>query len=181
LRQLADDLAASAAAESCRRGLERLKLVPSEEQMGRRRKFMVVAVFVLLVVAMIKLVLAVERGHSNVVFLIMVAIASLFAVWLPVRSRRTRLGDRMLADLRRLFAALRRRAATIRRGEMTGEAMLLAAVFGLSALPSGAYIDLLQAYHRVDQAKGSSGCGSGCGSGGSGCGGGGGCGGCGSS
>src|SRR5262249_21439553 len=116
----------------------------------------------------------------NVLFLILLAVASPFAVWLPVSLRRTRLGDRMLADLRQLFGTLHRRAATIRRGEMTSEAMLLAAVFGISALPTGSYIDLVQAYRRVDQANTSSGCGSG---GGDGCGGGGGggCGGCGSS
>ncbi|HVH80365.1 MAG TPA: TIGR04222 domain-containing membrane protein [Stellaceae bacterium] len=179
LRELAADRAVAAAAESCRRGLEQLKLVPSDEQMDRRRKLMVAAAFALLVVAFIKLVVALDRGHSNVLLLILLGIASPFIVWLPVRVRRTRLGDRMLADLRQLFGALRERAATIRRGEMTSEAMLLAAAFGLSALPAGSYVDLLQAYRRVDQANS----GSGCGGGGGGCGGGGGgggCGGCGS-
>ena len=180
LRQLATDPSVVAVAESCRRGLEQLKLVPTDEQMGRRRRLMAVAVFTLFVVALIKLVLALDRGHSNVVFLMLLAIASPFAIWLLVKLQRTRLGSRMLADLRQLFGALRGRAATIRRGEMTSEAMLLAAVFGLSALPTGSYSDLLQAYRSVDQAKSSSGCGSD-GGGGGGCGGGGGgCGGCGS-
>ena len=62
------------------------RLVPSHEQMDRRRKLMVIAVLVLLVVALIKLVLALERGHSNILFLILLAIASPFAVC-PASSR----------------------------------------------------------------------------------------------
>ncbi len=54
----------------------------------------------------------------------------------------------MLRDLRRLFRALRQRAASIRPGAMTSDTMLLAAVFGLSALPSTGFADLLRVYKK---------------------------------
>ena len=137
-----------------------------------------IAVAALATVALVKLVLAFDRGRSNVGFLIALAAAAPLALCFPLNYRRTGLGDRMLADLRRLFAGLRGRAQAIRRGQATNEAILLAAVFGIAALPQGAYLDLQQAYARAHRSSNSS---TGCGGGDGGCGGGGGgCGGCGS-
>jgi len=87
---------------------------------------------------------------------------------------RTRLGDRAIRDLARLCAGLKARAATIQPGAMTADALLLAAVFGLTALPGDAYAGIRRALQRP---MGDGGSGDG-GSGGDG-GGGGGCGGCG--
>jgi hypothetical protein len=84
----------------------------------------------------------------------------------------------MVKDLRRLFSALRQRAASIRPGAMTSDTVLLAAVFGLSALPTTGFADIVRVYKKSASSGGGCGssCGSGCGGGGSG----GGCGGCGS-
>ena len=109
-------------------------------------------------------------------FLVVLTAIGLWVVWLLVRRRRTHLGNRMLKDLQRLFRALRQRAATIRAGAMTSDAMLLAAVFGISALPATGFADFLRVYKKAASSGG--GCGSSCGSG-CGGGGGGGCGGCG--
>jgi hypothetical protein len=105
-----------------------------------------------------------------------------YVLILLLRRRRTGLGDRILADLRTLFAALKARAATLRAAAGDSDAVLLAAVFGLRALPGTQFAAVQQIYRKsMDTAgwAGGGGCGSGCGSG---CGGGGGgCGGCGSS
>ena len=179
LSRLPADPMVAAACERLRDGLSRIGLVPNDAQQRVRSGIFAFAVAMLAAVALVKLSVAFDRGRSNVGFLIVLAGAAPFALGFLLVHRRTRLGDRVLADLRRLFAGLRGRAQAIRRGEATNEAMLLAAVFGIAALPEGAYFDLRQAYARADRSgNGSSGCGGG--GGGSGCGGGGGgCGGCG--
>jgi uncharacterized protein (TIGR04222 family) len=179
LTRLPADPMVAAACDRLGDGLARLGLVPNEAQQWVRRGIFAVAVVWLGAVALVKLKVAFERGRSNVGFLIILAVAAPFALGFLLQHRRTRVGDRVLADLRRLFAGLRGRAQAIRRGETTNEAMLLAAVFGVTALPEGAYFDLQQAYARANRSGGVSG---GCGGGGGGCGGGGGgCGGCGGS
>src|SRR5262249_4071554 len=91
LRQLASEPRVDAAAEQSRHRLQQLGLVPPEDQIHRRWLLLTLAAGALVVVALIKLDLAVERGHSNVGFLIMLAVAAPFAAWLPTRRRRTRL------------------------------------------------------------------------------------------
>jgi hypothetical protein len=104
-------------------------------------------------------------------FLFILTVIGLGVVWFLVRRRRTHFGNRMLKDGQRLVRALRRRAATIRQGAMTSDAMLLEAVFGISALPATGFADFLHVYKKAASSGG--GCGSSCGAG---CGGGGGCG-----
>jgi hypothetical protein len=107
------------------------------------------------------------------------------------QRRRTALGDAVLKDLQGLFGRLRRRVAPAGEGGLTSDTMLLAAVFGLSALPSDGFYEVRRVFAKSVKSGGSN-CGSSCGSsygssgcGSSGCGGGGGggggCGGCGSS
>lgn len=175
---LADPLVERVCA-SYRLRLERMQLMPDAAVRARRYRWFIFAAALLLGIALTKIGIAIGRGRSNVGFLIILALLAFGAVWLLVRRRRTSLGDRMVKDLRRLFSALRRRAASIRPGAMTSDAMLLAAVFGLSALPATGFADLLHVYKKSAGSDGG-GCGSSCGSG-CGGGGGGGCGGCGSS
>ena len=158
--------------------LERLQLMPDAVMRARRYRWFAIAAAMLLGIAAIKIDIAIGRGRYNVVFLIILSVIAVFASWLPVRRRRTSLGNRMVKDLRRLFGALRQRAASIRPGAMTSDTVLLAAVFGLSALPATGFADLHRVYKKSASSGG--GCGSSCGSG-CGGGGGGGCGGCGSS
>jgi uncharacterized protein (TIGR04222 family) len=159
--------------------LERLQLMPDAAMRAARYRWFAVAAAILLGVALSKIVIAFGRARYNVGFLIILTAIALWVVWLLVRRSRTHLGNRMLKDLRRLFRALRQRAATIRPGTMTSDAMLLAAVFGISALPATGFADFLRVYKKAASSGG--GCGSSCGSGCGGGGGGGGCGGCGSS
>jgi uncharacterized protein (TIGR04222 family) len=174
------DPAVERACAPYRARLERLQLMPDAAMRARRYRWLAVAAALLLGVALGKIVIALGRGRYNVVFLVILVVIGLWAVWRLVRRPRTHLGNRMVKDLRRLFRALRQRAATIRPGAMTSDAMLLAAVFGISALPATGFVDFLRVYKKA--ASSGDGCGSSCGSGcGGGGGGGGGCGGCGSS
>jgi uncharacterized protein (TIGR04222 family) len=172
-----DDPGVEQACASYQTQLERMRLTPDAALLQRRYSWFTFGAVTLLGIALIKIAVAIDRGRYNIVFLVILAVIALWAAWRFVRRRRTSLGNRMLKDLRRLLHALRQRAASIRPGAMTSDAMLLAAVFGLSALPSTGFADLLRVYKK--SASTGSGCGSSCGSG---CGGGdgGGCGGCGS-
>jgi uncharacterized protein (TIGR04222 family) len=171
-----DDPAVERACAPYRAQLERLQLMPDAAMRAARYRWFAIAAAILLGVALGKIVIAFGRGRYNVEFLIILTVIGLGVVWFLVRRRRTHLGNRMVNDLRRLFRALRRRAATIRPGSMTSDAMLLAAVFGISALPATGFADFLRVYKKAASSGG--GCGSSCGSG-CGGGGGGGCGGCG--
>jgi uncharacterized protein (TIGR04222 family) len=173
-----DDPAIEQACAPFRERLERLQLMPDAAMRARRYCWSAIATAILLGIAVTKIAVAFNRGRYNVAFLVIFAGIAVGGVWFLVRRPRTHLGNRMLKDLRRLFAALRQRAATIRARAMTSDAMLLAAVFGISALPAAGFADFLRVYKKAASSGG--GCGSACGSG-CGGGGGGGCGGCGSS
>jgi uncharacterized protein (TIGR04222 family) len=156
--------------------LERLQLMPDAAMQAQRYRGFTIASAILFGIALAKIVIAFGRNRYNVGFLLILTAIALGLVWLLVHRPRTHLGNRMLKDLKRLFRALRQRAATIRAGAMTSDAMLLAAVFGISALPATGFADFLRVYKKAASSGG--GCGSSCGSG-CGGGGGGGCGGCG--
>jgi hypothetical protein len=94
--------------------------------------------------------------------------------------RLTSRGRTLLADLRRLFARLRERAPRLTPGGASADAALLAAVFGVAALPTAfAYAQALYPRAASTSSSWSSSCGASCGSSCGGGGGGGGCGGCG--
>jgi uncharacterized protein (TIGR04222 family) len=156
--------------------LERLQLMPDAAMRAQRYRGFTIASAILFGIALAKIVIAFGRNRYNVGFLLILTAIALGLVWLLVHRPRTHLGNRMLKDLKRLFRALRQRAATIRAGAMTSDAILLAAVFGISALPATGFADFLRVYKKAASSGG--GCGSSCGSG-CGGGGGGGCGGCG--
>jgi uncharacterized protein (TIGR04222 family) len=158
--------------------LARTGLVPDAAAKAARRRRIALAVVVLVGLAGAKLWVAHARGKTNVGILIVLMIMFVISVIGGTRPFRTARGDALLADLRTLFARLRERGGTVRGGGATSEAALLAAVFGLAALPADfAYAKRL--YPKASTSSASS-CGSSCGSsGGSSCGGGDGGGGCG--
>src|SRR5271166_3776439 len=136
---------------------EQLHLIPDAAMRARRYRWFGFAAVFLLGVAVLKIEIAFGRGRYNVAFLIILALISLLVVWRLARRRRTSLGNRVLKDLRRLFAALRQRAATIRPRSMTSDTVLLAAVFGLSALPATGFASILGVYKKAASSGG--GCG----------------------
>ncbi len=167
--------------EEYRDALQRLGLIPDESILRVRLWRLCVAVILLSGVAALKILIALQRGRTNIFFLVLLAV---FFVLIAIRVHNplpTRRGDALLADLRNLFSSLKARAAMLRPGGETADAALLMAVFGLGALPAVSFPYAKQ-FQPKSSASSTSGCGSACGSScGSSCGGGGGCGGCGGS
>jgi len=168
------------------RELRRLELLPSTEVQKSRGFRGAVVMAILLAVAVVKIVIALQRGRTNILFLIL--LASLFAV-LAVKiafPRLTRRGKAALDDLRTLFGTLKDRASTLVPNANPNEVLLMAAVFGLATVPATLFPHAKKLYPKAVAAT--NGCGSSCGAScgsscGGGCGGGGcggGCGGCGS-
>jgi uncharacterized protein (TIGR04222 family) len=171
--------------------LAALHLLPDKATRVRRWLWLGVAAAILLAIGIVKINIALGRGRTNVGFLLILMVMAPLALLPAARRRRTALGDAVLKDLQGLFGRLRRRVAPAGEGGLTSDTMLLAAVFGLSALPSDGFYEVRRVFAKSVKSGGSN-CGSSCGSsygssgcGSSGCGGGGGggggCGGCGSS
>ncbi|MEO8386135.1 MAG: TIGR04222 domain-containing membrane protein [Betaproteobacteria bacterium] len=104
------------------------------------------ALGLLIAVTWTKISIAFSQGRHNVGFL--VALTILFSIIAIViwRRRRTARGDEMMTDLRSLFSRLKDRAKSMHAGGQTNEAALLAAVFGLSALPVASFPFLEKLY-----------------------------------
>jgi uncharacterized protein (TIGR04222 family) len=167
-----------------RRDLERRGFMPSDEDRRRRLVLLAGALAILIGVSVIKVLVALSRGRYNLLFLLILTLMAVLVALAIHRRPRTGAGDRVVASLKREFGSLQLRADSIRPGGATNEAALLAAVFGLSALPQEAFPYVKDLYPKAAQASsGTAGCGGGgCGGGGGGGGGGGcggGCGGCG--
>jgi uncharacterized protein (TIGR04222 family) len=161
--------------------LQRLGLLPDESILRARLWRFVIAVIVLTGVAALKVLIALQRGRTNIFFLILIAVFFVFVAIRLHNPLRTRRGDALLADLRQLFSSLKARASMLRPGGETADAALLMAVFGLDALPAVAF-PYAKRFQPKNTSLSTSSCGSACGSScGSSCGGGGGCGGCGGS
>ncbi|HTC87675.1 MAG TPA: TIGR04222 domain-containing membrane protein [Bryobacteraceae bacterium] len=163
--------------------LARLDLIPSERTKWAQNSRLGIAILVLWGVALIKIFVAVARGRSNVWFLIILAIAFGFGSERLARPRLTRRGIAMLSSLRTLFGGLKGRAPLLRPGESADEVLLLAAVFGVEAIPARIFPNVHALFPRGSSSPAGlreSSCGAACGGGcgGGGCGGG--CGGCGS-
>lgn len=164
-----------------------LMLTPGER--NTRSSVRGAVLLALAAVAVARLLQAFVRGQGNVIFLIVLAVAALFITWRIGVSFATGAGRAALSSLQVLMRRVQRQATRLRAGGTTNEALMLAAVMGLYALPADAFPFVQQVYPKTgtgsssgsDGSWGSS-CGStssaSCGGGGSG-GGGGGCGGCG--
>ena len=160
--------------------LEQLQLIPDEAKRVERWRRAGVLIALLLSVAASKVLVAWALGRSNVGFLIALAAVTSLLVLPLSHPRLTVVGRGFLRDVTALFEPLRRRADRIAAGGPRDEALLLAALFGIGALPASKFA-IAQGLFKRGSSSGTSG-GSSCGSGtscGSGCGGGGGCGGCG--
>lgn len=174
-----DDTFCKASCSEYEKQLGQQQLVRTSEVTQKRLMPVMLVGIILGGIAIVKIMIALERGRHNILFLVILSIVSIFYLAPVVRRHRTGLGDIVLKDIKELFKPLYNRRKTLRAGGQTNEAALLAAVFGISTLPFA----FSYAKAIFPKAK-DSGCGTSCGTsscgGGSGCGGGGGCGGCGS-
>jgi uncharacterized protein (TIGR04222 family) len=181
---LSDESLRITVSTECEGQLVRAGLLPDAKVKSARTGLLFAGVFFLVLVAFLKILIALGRGRTNVGFLVVACLLFAFLVYRVTNPFRTQAGEAMLADLRNLFWALRDRAVSMTVPSGGNDLALLAAVFGTGSLPAGAgYVERL--FRKPDKSSSSgSSCGSGgssCGSGGSSCGGGcgGGCGGCG--
>lgn len=141
-----------------------------------------------------KLIVALAKGKSNVVFLLIMAVVALVVLIRVCRPPRlSHLGKDYLKRLQEVFRRLKYQAALPNAEGLDTTMLLLVSVFGLSVLADSAYANFERMFHKGATSSGSGGCGggytgsggcggssAGCGGGGSsGCGGGGGGGGCG--
>ena len=165
----------------CEGHLVRAGLLPDDKVKADRLLLLVASVAFLGLVAILKIAIALGRGRTNVGLLIVAVPIFGYVIYRIANPFRTLAGEAMLVDLRQLFRALKDRTWwSIGTPSETQELALVAAVFGISALPGrGAVSEKL---FRRPEAASSSSCGSSGSSCGSSCGGGcgGGCGGCGS-
>jgi uncharacterized protein (TIGR04222 family) len=154
--------------------LRRLGLLPDASAREFRLACIALALVLLLGVGGLKLLLAIERGHSNVAFLIIMMVVFTVIAIVIGNPYRTALGDKYLASIRTLFSGLRGRRASLQPGTGSTEVLWLVSLFGAAALPASqfAYADRIWPKSSSSSDGGSS-CGSsgGCGGGGGGCGG----------
>lgn len=162
--------------------LSRMRLLPDDAIKDVRRTLFLAGMAVLLFFAVTKIGVALSRGRGNVIFLIVLCGLALLALRGAAYPRRTHHGDLFLREVENVFRSLKLRAPQIQAGGATTELAMLAAVWGVTALPRERFSWASQLFPRADTSSTSSSCGSSCGSSsscGGGCGGGG-CGGCGS-
>lgn len=175
-----DDATLEIACDPYQETLKREQLLPDESVQQRRLMLTVAAFFILGGVGGIKVFIALERGRTNVAFLIILMVIAILIAIKVSSPRLTARGAALLADVQTLYAGLKDRATFIRPGGATVEAMMLAATFGVGALAGDAFAYTQILFPRPQKAATGASCGSTCGgSCGSSCGGGGGCGGCG--
>ena len=179
-KELFSGAAFDVAAGEIEHELAEMRMMPDEETTAARWKLFYRGAAVLLFFSVLKIVVALARGRGNIGFLIILsAIALIVLERVAVRGRTAR-GDAFLKEMENLFRSLKLRAAQLQPGGATSEVAMLAAVFGVTALPRNQFAWSSQLFPQASSGASSSGsCGSSCGSScGGGCGGGG-CGGCG--
>jgi uncharacterized protein (TIGR04222 family) len=187
-RKASDIFDAEGLEEACssyQSALEKHALLPDSRVTKARTVIVAGALLLLGGVAVVKIGVALSRGRTNFGFLFFGSLIAMVVVCSVCFPRITTRGRTMLQDLRALYAGLTSRAAAIQPGGATIEAMMLAAVFGIMALPAAGFGYARTLFPKAAKnGSGGSGCGASCGSScGSSCGGGscgGGCGGCGS-
>ena len=167
------------AVDAYQRDLTRRGLLANDQVKRARWALVLLGSALLVLLALMKISIALATGHTNIVFLIMLTVVAVFVLLGRVSARRTCAGNTALRNLANLFASLRSRRAP-KSAEAVSEAALLAAVFGIygvAGLQASAYARMFPTSDSSFVGTGSSCSSSGCGGGG---GGGGGCGGCGS-
>jgi uncharacterized protein (TIGR04222 family) len=176
--------AADSVIEKYEKQLMEAGLRPNAAQKQIRRRDFIIAAGVLLLLSLSKIFVALQRGRTNILFLIGITIGVVILSWIVTNPRLTKFGEQTLDDLKSLFGHLRRSSGT----RSPEELVLLAAAFGVGVLPLHAYpAEMFSPRQKSSSGVSRSSCGSSCGSSGgsscgSSCGGGcgGGCGGCGS-
>jgi uncharacterized protein (TIGR04222 family) len=172
-----------ALAAECRGFREELTtagLLPDAAVRARRRMMALSLVPPYLAIGVTKAFIGVGRDRPIELLVVLMVGGVTIIVGACVLSRRTRVGDRFLADVHTFLSPLKSRAASIQPGGADADFALLVGAFGVAVLPDKAFGAARDLFPKAAQAdSGGSSCGTSCGGGGCGGGGGGGCGGCG--
>lgn len=182
----AQALASPGAIAACRTyetELQKRRLLAGAKTRAARFAPFAIALGITLGVAVARIVYAFAKGRTNIGFLIVLAIVCAVALVVAYRKRLTALGADTLRGLERLYEGAKRRIANTPADKDSFDASLVAAVFGLGALPVADFPYLARVFPSPKSSSGGgsngssscSSCGSSCGGGGCG----GGCGGCG--
>jgi uncharacterized protein (TIGR04222 family) len=179
LRQLAEGRAADVAKKLFHQRLVSEHLILSDTEKQKALFLKIVVIGTILAVAVIKMLIALQRGRHNVMFLVILAVIGVIphakcTLWYTPN------GSAALKDLKTLFGRLKNQSSQLVSPSQNHHFSFLIAVFGIAALSTSEYL-FLSAFKPKQGSN--SGCGTSCGSScssSSGCGGGGGCGGCGS-
>jgi uncharacterized protein (TIGR04222 family) len=177
-RRMLADRALRVACEGYAQALRERSLLASAKTYAARMPIFLLGSAILGGIAGIKIIVALNRGHTNIAFLAIIALICLAILLDMYRRERTARGDRALADLKVLLAGRKAQSHRVEPGGASDDALLLAAVYGFGVLPAQSFPYLVKLFPKGSGSSNSCGssCGSGCGGGGCG----GGCGGCGS-
>ena len=129
-----DDVRLEATCAPYREKLEKQGLLPDTSVVKARYVRLIWALLLLEGLGTAKILVALSRGRYNIGFLVVLMIAAIIVAALVSFPRLTARGAAMLEDLESLYAGLKDRAYTIRSGGATADAVMLAGVFGISAL-----------------------------------------------
>lgn len=176
-RHLLGDTALRSACEQYAQPLRDRSLVASTATYAARRPIFLLGAAILGGLAGVKMIVALNRGHTNVGLLAVFALLGLALLFQMYRRERTARGDQALANLKVLLAGRKSQSHRIKAGGTSDDALLLAAVYGFAVLPTESFPYLARLFPKGSSSSSSCGssCGGGCGGGGCG----GGCGGCG--
>ena len=162
--------------------LREMGLFPSESAQQIYRWETRAAIALLVIVALIKIGVALTRGRPFMFLVFMCIFAVVLVRAVQSRVIRTQYGEGVLSNTRNLFSGLRERVSALNSGSGSNDLLWLSALYGIAAVPTAAFpfVDEFRRWLTPPSSSGSSCSSSGCGSscGGGGCGGG--CGGCGS-
>src|SRR5262249_24534970 len=125
----------TAACQDYEQRLSAAGLLPDAERRAVRRRLLLRALTVLVGLSALKIYVALSRGRFIILFLLILTVVGAVVAFKLAGPRRTTRGDAMLDDLRLLFAQLVSGGARVTRGGTTADVALLAAVFGIGALP----------------------------------------------
>ena len=150
LHQVRDNMHLKETVEAYAEPLRQSGLVADEDEFERRLPAFILVGVVLFAFAAIKIVLALQRGHSNVLFLVILTLLAIIATWVIFNRRRTNAGDQALSNQQTLLARLKDRVNRLAADGATNEAVLIAATFGLGALPEYEYPFAKQLRKTID-------------------------------
>jgi uncharacterized protein (TIGR04222 family) len=133
---LFQDAVTLAEAEAVGEPLRSVGLIPDARVQQARLCRFLAALAILWGVAIIKIVIALQRGHYNVLFLCAMALVMVLVLFLMSFRFRTSQGDRILARIQQMLTGLKTRKPILQAADSSGEISFLMGAFGIAVLPA---------------------------------------------